>query len=89
MPAFPYAAYAELLGLRGIRVDSADQVDQAWADAFAADRPCLVEAIVDPDTPMLPPRLPEEKMETMLAGLAQEPGGDRTAARVRAQWEQE
>jgi pyruvate dehydrogenase (quinone) len=89
VPSFRYAAYAELLGLRGIRVDSPDQVDAAWAEAFAADRPCLIEAIVDPDVPMLPPRLPDDKVETMLAGLRQEPSGDETIARVQAQREQE
>lgn len=89
VPAFPYAAYAELLGLRGIRIDSPDQLDRAWSDAFAADRPCLIEAVVDPDVPMLPPRLPEEKVETMLAGLEQEPHGDRIIARVQAQRRQE
>ena len=89
VPSFPYASYAELLGLRGIRVDSPEQVDAAWAEAFAADRPCLIEAIVDPDVPMLPPRLPDDKVETMLAGLRQEPSGDETIARVQAQREQE
>jgi pyruvate dehydrogenase (quinone) len=89
VPPFPYASYAELLGLRGIRVDSPEQVDTAWAEAFAADRPCLIEAIVDPDVPMLPPRLPEDKVEKMLAGLRQEPGGHETIARVRAQLDQE
>jgi pyruvate dehydrogenase (quinone) len=89
VPSFPYAAYAELLGLRGIRVDSPEQVDAAWAEAFAADRPCLIEAIVDPDVPMLPPRLPDDKVETMLAGLRQEPSGNETIARVQAQRDQE
>jgi pyruvate dehydrogenase (quinone) len=49
--------------LRSIRVDSPEQVDAAWAEAFAADRPCLLEAIVDPDVPLLPPRLPDEKVD--------------------------
>ena len=89
VPAFPYAGYAELLGLRGIRVDSPGLLDQAWADAFAADRPCVIEAVVDPDVPMLPPRLPEEKLETMLSGLAQEADGDETIARVEQQRRQE
>ena len=89
VPSFPYASYAELLGLRGIRVDSPEQVDAAWAEAFAADRPCLIEAIVDPDVPMLPPRLPDDKVETMLAGLRQEPSGNETIARVQAQRDQE
>jgi pyruvate dehydrogenase (quinone) len=31
----------------------------AWRGAFEADRPVLIEAIVDPSTPMLPPRMPD------------------------------
>jgi pyruvate dehydrogenase (quinone) len=89
VPSFRFADYAELLGLRGIRVEKPDQVGEAWREAFAADRPCVVEAVTDPDTPMLAPRQPEEKVEQMLAGLGQEPGGAAVQARVRTQRSQE
>jgi pyruvate dehydrogenase (quinone) len=85
VPAFPFAGYAELLGLRGIRVEKPDQVAEAWRDALAADRPCVVEALTDPDTPLLAPLQPEEKVEQMLAGIGQEQDGGAAAARVRAQ----
>ncbi|MGW6130675.1 thiamine pyrophosphate-requiring protein [Cellulomonas sp. NPDC055163] len=75
VPPFPYAAYAELLGLTGIRVDDPANVDAAWRTALGADRPCLIEAVVDRDTPLLAPRQPAEKVEQMRRGLAQEPGG--------------
>jgi pyruvate dehydrogenase (quinone) len=55
VPDFPYAGYAELLGLRGIRAERPDQVADAWRAALTADRPCLVAAVVDPDVPLLPP----------------------------------
>jgi len=77
VPAFPYAAYAELLGLRGLRVERADQVAAAWREALAADRPTLVEAVVDPGTPLLAPRQPQEKVDQTRDALAQEPGGAR------------
>jgi len=57
LPTFPYAAYAELIGLRGIRVDRPDQVAAAWETALAADRPVVIEAMVDPDVPPLPPHV--------------------------------
>ncbi|GHH39743.1 thiamine pyrophosphate-requiring protein [Lentzea cavernae] len=75
VPAFPYAAYAELLGLRGIRVEAPDDVDKAWHDAFQADRPVVVEALVDPAVPLLAPDLPDSKVDMMLRGLEQEPDG--------------
>ena len=51
LPAFPYAGYAELLGLRGLRIDDPADVDDAWKEAFASDRPFVLQAMVDPDTP--------------------------------------
>ncbi|WP_127130155.1 thiamine pyrophosphate-requiring protein [Georgenia sp. SYP-B2076] len=80
VPAFPYARYAELLGLRGIRVADPGAVGKAWDDALAADRPCLIEAVVDKDVPLLPPRQPQEKVDKTRRGLDQEPGGGGGAA---------
>jgi len=36
IPDFPYARFAELVGLKGIRVDDPDQVADAWDEALAA-----------------------------------------------------
>jgi pyruvate dehydrogenase (quinone) len=57
LPDFPYAQYAELIGLRGIRVDRPGDVADAWQMALAAQRPVVLEAIVDPDVPPLPPHV--------------------------------
>jgi pyruvate dehydrogenase (quinone) len=67
IPDFPYARYAELIGLKGIRVDSPDRVADAWDEALAADRPVVYEAITDPEVPPLPPHI---KME-QATGLAE------------------
>jgi pyruvate dehydrogenase (quinone) len=80
VPAFPYAGYADLLGLLGIRVQGERQVADAWREALAADRPVLIEAVVDRDVPLLAPHQPEEKVEQMRTGLAQEAGGDHARA---------
>jgi pyruvate dehydrogenase (quinone) len=89
LPAFPYAGYAELLGLRGIRVEKPEQVADAWREALSADRPCLIEALTDPDTPMLAPGQPDEKVQQMMAGLAAEPAGRAVTEAVRRQRAQE
>jgi pyruvate dehydrogenase (quinone) len=57
LPDFPYARYAELVGLIGIRVDQPDQIAQAWDAALAADRPVVIEAVTDPNVPSLPPHI--------------------------------
>ena len=36
LPDFPYARFAELLGLRGLRVDRPEDVGPAWDFALAA-----------------------------------------------------
>jgi pyruvate dehydrogenase (quinone) len=88
VPAFPWAEHARLLGLRGFRIDRPEEIDQAWSDALAADRPTVIEAVVDPDTPLLPPRAAPEKVEKMLDGLAQE-GNEAAARQLRRQRDQE
>jgi pyruvate dehydrogenase (quinone) len=57
LPNVPYARYAELLGLKGIFVDSPDKVGWAWDEALGADRPTVIEAFTDPDVPPLPPHI--------------------------------
>lgn len=57
LPDFPYASYAESIGLAGIRVDRPERLGRAWDDAFAARRPVVVEAVTDPEVPPLPPHI--------------------------------
>jgi pyruvate dehydrogenase (quinone) len=73
LPDFPYARYAELLGFKGIRVDSPDAVGAAWDEALAADRPVLVEAITDPEVPPLPPHITLEEARNFMRALPHDP----------------
>jgi pyruvate dehydrogenase (quinone) len=57
IPDFPYAEYAKMLGLEGIKVDDPAQVPNALDFAFNARKPVLVEAYTDPSVPMLPPHI--------------------------------
>jgi pyruvate dehydrogenase (quinone) len=70
IPDFPYAGYAEMIGLRGIRVDSPDDVADAWARALAADRPVVLEAITDPSVPPLPPHITFEQASNFARSVA-------------------
>jgi pyruvate dehydrogenase (quinone) len=75
LPDFPYARYAQLIGLEGIRVDKPDDVGAAWDEALAADRPCVVEAITDPEVPPLPPHITFEQAKHFMGALAgRDPG---------------
>lgn len=73
VPAFDMAGYAELLGLRGIRVEGPGGLDVALETAFSADRPTVIDAVTDPDVPLLPP-FPHgaQLAESMATGLRAE-----------------
>jgi pyruvate dehydrogenase (quinone) len=70
LPDFPYAQYAEMIGLRGIRVDDPAQVGPAWDQALASDRPVVLEAITDPEVPPLPPHITLQQAKAMAGALA-------------------
>ena len=78
LPDFPYAAFADSIGLRGIRVERPEQLNEAWDLALSSDRPVVVEAITDPDTPTLPPHITLKTArnftETILRGDPNEAG---------------
>ena len=82
LPDFPYARYAEMLGLVGIRVDSPDQVGQAWDRALAADRPVVYEAVTDPEVPPLPPHITIEQARALSSALLK---GDPNAGEIMKQ----
>jgi pyruvate dehydrogenase (quinone) len=79
IPDFPYARYAELIGLKGIRVDSPDRVADAWDEALAADRPVVYEAITDPEVPPLPPHIKMEQATGLAEALMK---GDPAAGQI-------
>src|SRR3954469_11375949 len=69
IPDFPYAKYAELVGFNAIRVDDPAQIGGAWDEAFSADGPTLIEAVVDREIPPLPPHITGEQMHKMTKAM--------------------
>lgn len=69
MPDFPYAGYAEMIGLQGIRVSEPDQIAGAWDRALKADRPVVLEVYTDPDVPPLPPHISFEQAKAYLKSM--------------------
>lgn len=57
IPDFPYAEYAESLGLSAVRIDRPEDVGPAWDKALSADRPVVIEARTDPNVPPMPPHV--------------------------------
>ncbi|MDG4786054.1 thiamine pyrophosphate-requiring protein [Micromonospora sp. WMMD1102] len=85
LPDVPYAQWAKLLGLHGVRISSRDEVGAAWDEALAADRPTVIDAVVDPATPLLAPGQSAGKTARMYSGLDQERGdlADRAREQLR------
>lgn len=67
---FPYARYAEMLGLKALKVDDPEQLAGAWDEILAADRPALLEVMVDPNVPNIPPHISFEQMVRFTKALA-------------------
>jgi pyruvate dehydrogenase (quinone) len=82
IPDVHYARWAELIGLKGIRVEAPDQVAGAWTEALAADRPVVLEAITDPEVPPLPPHITVEQAHSFMHSLL---GGDPDAKEMIVQ----
>ncbi len=57
VPPFDYASYAQALGLGGLRVEHPDDIGPAWDQAFAADRPVVIDCVCDATIPTLPPKI--------------------------------
>ncbi len=82
IPDVRYADYARLIGLDGIRVESPDRIGAAWEQAFSADRPFVIDAVVDPNVPPLPPHITLEQAHHLMNALRK---GDPDAREVMNQ----
>jgi len=69
LPPFPYAAYADILGLNGIRVDRPQDIGPAWDQALSSNKPTLLEVVTDPDVPPLPPHVTSKQAKAYMSAL--------------------
>ena len=70
LPDFPYADYARMIGLAGVRVDDPRDLGSAWDEALSSSRPFVLEAVTDPDVPPLPPHITLKQAKAMTFALA-------------------
>ncbi|HEY6978126.1 MAG TPA: thiamine pyrophosphate-requiring protein [Chitinophagaceae bacterium] len=69
VPDFPYAEYAKMLGLEGIKVEEPAHVPVAFDEAMKMRKPVLVEAVTDPAVPMLPPHISVNQTKKFFSSL--------------------
>ncbi|HMJ02938.1 MAG TPA: thiamine pyrophosphate-requiring protein [Conexibacter sp.] len=77
LPDHPYARHAELIGLRGIRVEDPDDVGAGWDEALTADRPVVYEVVTDPEVPPLPPHITLDQAHAFASSVVQGDSGRR------------
>jgi pyruvate dehydrogenase (quinone) len=76
LPDFPFAHYAELLGLAGVRMQRPEEIEPGWRAALSADRPVVVEAHTDPEVPPLPPHITFDQAKAYAQAIVKgDPGG--------------
>jgi pyruvate dehydrogenase (quinone) len=67
-----FAPWAQACGGKGIRVDKADELEDAIAEALGYAGPALVDVTVNPDEPPMPPKVQYEQakgfVKSFLAG---------------------
>jgi pyruvate dehydrogenase (quinone) len=73
IPYLDYAAYAELIGLRGIKVTRAVEIEDAWRQALSADRPVIISALTDPNEPPLPPHITVQQAKAFAKSVIADP----------------
>ncbi|MFW5761895.1 MAG: thiamine pyrophosphate-requiring protein [Cyclobacteriaceae bacterium] len=69
LPDFNYAEYAKSLGLNGIRMEKPEDIKPGWEEALRTEKPVVVDALVDPDVPPLPPHIKFDQAKAYLKAL--------------------
>jgi len=73
LPDFPYAMYAEMLGLKGIRLNRPENVASAWEEALSANCPVVIDAQTDPEVPPLPPHITFQQARHFIKAMVHDP----------------
>ena len=69
VPDFPFARYAESLGLGSVSMKKSEDVAIGWDRAFEMRRPVVVEAYTDPAVPPLPPHISIEQARKYMTSI--------------------
>ncbi|HZU58754.1 MAG TPA: thiamine pyrophosphate-requiring protein [Actinocrinis sp.] len=69
IPDVHYADFAKSIGLAGVRVEKPDQVEAAWQQALASDRPFVIDFRTDPAVPPIPPHATLDQIEAAATSI--------------------
>jgi pyruvate dehydrogenase (quinone) len=81
LPELSYAEWANLIGLKGIRVTHSSQIEDAYREAFASDRPVIIDALTTADEPPIPPHITFGEAKALTNSLLADPAGGMAGAK--------
>jgi pyruvate dehydrogenase (quinone) len=73
VPDFPYAEYAKMLGLSGIKIDKPEDIVPSLEFAFTLNKPVVLEFYTDPNVPLLPPHISFKEAKSFTSSLFKDP----------------
>jgi pyruvate dehydrogenase (quinone) len=69
IPDVRYAEHARLFGLEGVRVEAPEAIGPAWDQVLSCGRPAVLEVVVDPNVPPLPPHITLQQARAFASAL--------------------
>jgi len=78
-----FAAWARAVGAQGFCVEDPTEMESTMREFLAVDGPALLEAVVDPNEPPMPPKIePEQARKFAQALMKGQPDGARLARTI-------
>lgn len=78
-----FAKAAEAMGGRGFSITRHDEIEDVLDRALSTDGPVVIEAVVDPYEPMMPPKMPPDYAKNFRKALPETPHHERIEANTR------
>ena len=69
LPDMDYRRWAELCGLQGIRVESPEEIGEAWQRAFDSSTPTVIDVLASADVPPIPPHIEWKQASALMSAV--------------------
>lgn len=84
VPDFPYAEYAKMLGLEGIKIEKPEDIIPSLEHAFQLNKPVVIDVYTDPSVPPLPPHISFKQAKNFMFSMAK--GDPDTWDMIKQSW---
>lgn len=84
VPDFPYAEYAKMLGLEGIKIKKPEDIIPSFEHAFQLNKPVVIDIYTDPSVPPLPPHISFKQAKNFMFSMTK--GDPDTWDMIKQSW---